>query len=173
MGHRLASQGISAISALCASHLRTRTFLSSSRLLLRPTQDWPGNDAPPACFRVGLLMLFYSILINRRSGQEYVMETCKDGRENLSMLNPSMLFLIICDLGFASKNCNFIEWWSRLWHLHTWASQVKSSSSLFYVLYCGPPQRSLVLPSLPPRWPGLKGNCSSCRPSSTALARGG
>ncbi|GAX73240.1 hypothetical protein CEUSTIGMA_g694.t1 [Chlamydomonas eustigma] len=56
-------------------------------------------------------------------GQEYVLETCKEGGDFLSMLNPSMLFLVLCALGFTSPNAKPIEWMSWSWHLHTWSSQ--------------------------------------------------
>ena len=40
------------------------------------------------------------------------------------MLNPSMLFVIMCNMGFCTSSCRHVELISRLWHLHTWASQV-------------------------------------------------
>ena len=53
----------------------------------------------------------------------HLQETCKDG-QGLSMLNPSMLFVVMCNMGFCTSSCRHVKLISRLWHLHTWASQV-------------------------------------------------
>ena len=51
-------------------------------------------------------------------------ETCKEGQKVLSMLNPSMLFLVLVDLGFCTPACTNVNLVSKAWNLHTWASQV-------------------------------------------------
>ncbi len=61
-----------------------------------------------------------------RCGQEFAMETCMDGQHSaLSFLNPSLLFLVMCALGFANPNGFMpLELMSKVNHMHTWTSQV-------------------------------------------------
>ena len=72
-----------------------------------------------------------SVLIeNPPRGKAYILinavqETCKAGRSDLSILNPSMLFIIMSDLGFCSRRCRPVEWMAWIWHLHTWNSQAR------------------------------------------------
>lgn len=59
-----------------------------------------------------------------RLGREYVMETCKDGQKVLSVLDPLFAFVVWCNTGFSSPRIATLELCSRVWHTHTYASQV-------------------------------------------------